>query len=67
MADTQPKPEKPTPEQIRADVEKIVEHYCDGTWNGLKRATFIEYFSDGTNGPQELADRLIEYIGRLSC
>lgn len=47
---------------LREAIERIVGEYCDGTVFGLDGATFIEYFSDGTDGPQELANKIIEYV-----
>ena len=32
---------------VRDAIEKVIVGYCDGTWNGLKDATFVEYRTDG--------------------
>ena len=51
--------------ELKSQIEALIGDYCDATWNGLKRAHFIEYFGDdGTRGPQELADRLVELFER---
>jgi hypothetical protein len=44
-------------DDIRDKIEGIVADYCDGTYNGLERAHFVE-----TDKPQELVDRLVEYV-----
>jgi len=46
---------------IQSDIENIVANYCDGTWNGLENANFVEY----DNPPQELADEITAYIIKL--
>ena len=46
---------------IQSDIENIVANYCDGTWNGLENANFVEYDSH----PQELADEITAYIIKL--
>lgn len=49
--------------KIRNDVEEILSSYCDGTWNGLERAHFIEYGNRNDKSlPQDCLDRLVEYI-----
>jgi hypothetical protein len=54
-------------EDIKAAIEQLVSQYCDGTWNGLEGAHFIEWFGDtSSRGPQELADRLVDLFKELS-
>ena len=50
---------------LKDEIEKVVEMYCDGTYNGLSHGHLIEYFSDGVTTPQTLADELFESIKRL--
>lgn len=45
---------------LKDDIENIVASACDGTWNGLERATFV-----WNSSPQEMADKLVAYIERL--
>lgn len=47
-------------EDMREEIESIVAGYCDMTWDGLKYACFSEI-----KNPQELADKIIEYIENL--
>ena len=46
-------------DDIRTQIEKLVSEYCDGAFNGLEHAHFIEWFGEKSeHNPQELADRL---------
>lgn len=47
-------------EQIRQDIENIVASACDGTWDGLERATFVYNAS-----PRDLVNRILNYIDKL--
>jgi hypothetical protein len=49
---------------IKKEIEKIIEDYCDGTYNGLEHANFIEYRSDGKT-PQDMANELIKLFRTL--
>jgi hypothetical protein len=43
---------------IRERIESLVGNYCDGTFNGLEGARFVEYHTN----PQDLADSLIDFV-----
>lgn len=49
-------------DNLKQDIENIVAGYCDGTWDGLEDAYFVEY----NNPPQKLADEIVEYIKSLN-
>ena len=54
---------------IRKTIRKVLSNYCDGTWNGLGEATFVEY-SEGHNLPQECAEEMeceiLSYLSKSS-
>lgn len=52
-------------EEIRKEIEQVVEGYCDGTYQGLSHGHLIEYFGEGSNKtPQTLADEIMVVIER---
>lgn len=51
---------KPIEEIIREEIENIVSQFCDGTFNGLKDAHFIEYGE--AYRPDKLVDKLMEFF-----
>ena len=51
-------------EEIRKEIEKVIEGYSDGTYQGLSRGHLIEYFSDGSKNPQTLVDEIMVVIKR---
>jgi len=54
--------------EVSEGIDQIIADYCDGTFDGLKHAHFIEWFGeDSLRGPQEMADRLkllVEKMGQ---
>ena len=52
-------------EEIKKEIEQVVEGYCDGTYQGLSHGHLIEYFGEGSNKtPQTLADEIMVVIKR---
>lgn len=53
-------------DEIRKEVEAIIEKYCNGTmFTGLENAHFIEWSRDGSVNPKKCADEIVAYIEGL--